>query len=261
VRVQDLLRGCRAVLAMIAATLLTEWFSLVTGANMPQWNWATGLQAGLLALMTVLTALAATGVHRVAALHVHHQAAGVSSAPDWLTDAVAIAEFLSRLLGPLARPALAALSWTCQHPLTSVRRHPLWSAASAAVVFGAAVGGRQAMAEGYMALAALLTIVLLSCGMFAFLIVAGAYLGLVRGAAALGGARRQALDASVLTCIGLLVVLAFRNSLWWIVGSRAAEAGIPQIYALLGLTAATVFAVVFACESARHMHQPTTRPP
>jgi hypothetical protein len=57
--------------------------------------------------------------------------------------------------------------------------------------------------------------------------------------------------ACVLACAGVLVVLAFRNSLWWIVGSRADVAGISQAYALLGLSALAIFVVVFAFESPR----------
>jgi hypothetical protein len=252
-RVQDLLRGCWVVLGVAGLTLLTEWVSVAIGANRPQWNGATWLQVGLLAVLTLLTAWAVVGLRRVPALPRLKPAAAVP-APDWLTDVVVLAEWQSHWLGPLRRPALRALDWTDRHLLTVVRRHPLWAAAIAAAAFGAAVGGRQAIAEGYFALAALLTITLLGCGMFAFLVAAGSYLGLVRSAATLGGARRRALDAGVLACFGVLVVLAFRNSLWWIVGSRAAMAGIPQTYALLGLSALAFFVVVFAFESLQGSH-------
>lgn len=77
-RVQDLLRGCRVVVCVMAVTLLTEWASVAVGANQPQWNGATWLQVGLLALMTVLTVRAMAGLHRVPALS-RLQRAGAAS--------------------------------------------------------------------------------------------------------------------------------------------------------------------------------------
>jgi len=254
-RVRDLLRGCRVVLGVAAATLLTEWVSVAIGANRPQWNGATWLQVGFLALMTVLTVRAVVLLLRAPSPPRPVRAAG-RPAPDWLGDAVAVTvtALQIRWLGPLRRPALGALSWTERHLVAVVRRHPLWSAAVAAAAFGAAVGGRQAIAEGYFALAALLTITLLGCGMFAFLVGAGSYIGLVRSSTSLAGVRRRTLDAGALTCVGVLAVLAFRNALWWVVGSSSALAGIPQTYALLGLSALLFFTVVFAVESARNAH-------
>ena len=257
VRVRDLLRGCRVVLGIVAVTLLTEWGSVAIGANRSQWNGATWLQIGLLAVLTALTARAMVDLRRAPALARPKRADG-GPGPDWLTDVVAVAALYIRWLGPLHRSALGALHWIERHLLAGVHRHPLWSAAIAAAAFGAAVGGGQAIAEGYIALAAVLTITLLGCGMFAFLVAAGSYIGLVRGTTALDGVRRRVLDAGVLTFFGLLAVLAFRNSLWWVVGSSAAAAGIPQIYALLGLSGLAVFVLVFAFETLRNSRVRTT---
>ena len=58
----------------------------------------------------------------------------------------------------------------------------------------------------------------------------------------------------VLTCVGVLVAFAFRYHLWWIVGSRNAVAGLSQLLALLGISALSVFAVVFALETLLRIH-------
>jgi hypothetical protein len=252
-RATDLMRGCRLMLAVAAATLLTEWVSVAAGANRSQWNGATWLQVGLLAAMTVLTVRAIVELYRVPALS-RPARADAQPTVDWLTDIVAVAALLSNWLGPLHRPALVAVSWADRRLVTVVRRHPLWAAAIAAALFGVGVGGLQSINEGYIALAALLTISLLSCGMFAFLVAAGSYVGLVRSNRALVGRRRQVLDAATATCLGLLVVLAFRNSLWWLVSSNAVAAGISQTYALLGLAALAIFATVFALATLRQHH-------
>ena len=139
-------------------------------------------------------------------------------------------------------------------PLRVVRRHPLWAAGFAAAAFGLAAGARQGTAEGYAAPVTLTVICLLSCGTFALLVGAGSYLGLVRSSTHLLGMRRSAVDAGVLTCVGVLVAFAFRYHLWWIVGSRNAVAGLSQLLALLGISALSVFAVVFALETLLRIH-------
>lgn len=252
-RVTDLMRGCRLMLGVVAATLLTEWVSVATGANRSQWNGATWLQVGLLAAMTVLAGRAVVDLYRVPALG-RPARADAPPTVDWLTDVVAVAALVSHWLGPLHRPALVALNWADRRLVTVVRCHPLWAAAITAAVFGAGVGGLQAAHEGYIALAALLTISLLGCGMFAFLVAAGSYIGLVRSNRELVGRSRHMLVAATATSLGLLVVLAFRNSLWWLVGSNAAAAGISQTYALLGLAALAIFAAVLTLETLRHHH-------
>ena len=289
-RVRDLLRGCRVVLAAAAATLVAEWISVAIGENRAQWNGATWLQVGLLALMTALTVRAAVSLRRVPALPLPRdavaarlpgtmrasdtaasaaaqapamaQASGTSGAPataqvpDWLSDMIIIAERESRWLGPFQRPVVSLLGWTERVPLRVVRRHPLWAAAFAAAAFGLAAGARQGTAEGYAAPITLTVICLLSCGTFALLVGAGSYLGLVRGNTHLLGMRRSAVDAGVLTCVGVLVAFAFRYHLWWIVGSRNAVAGLTQLLALLGISAFSVFAVVLALESLLRIHAP-----
>ncbi len=288
-RVRDLLRGCRVLLAAAAATLLSEWVSVAIGANRAQWNDATWLQVGLLALMTALTVRAAVSMRRVPALPLPLSAApvpdsgttgnpgavpdagraalsgaaaasagpaasGMALTPDWLTDMVVIAARESRWLGPFQRPVVSLLGWAELRLLRVVRRHPLWAAGFAAAAFGLAAGARQGTAEGYAASVTLTVIGLLACGMFALLVVAGSYLGLVRSSTHLLGRQRSAVDAGVLTCVGVLVAFAFRYHLWWIVGSHNAVAGLTQLLALLGISAFAVFVVVFALESLLGIH-------
>lgn len=249
-RVRDLLRGCRVVLGAVAVTLLAEWVSVVIGANRAQWNGATWLQVGLLVLMTVLTLRAAAGLRRVPVPRLP-DSADRTGVPDWLTDMVAIAARESRWLGPFRRPVLSAVGWTDRRLLSMVRRHPLRAASVVAVALGVTVGAWQGVSEGYDAPVMLTFIALFGCGMFALLAGAGSYLGFVRGAVQLRGIRRRAADAAVVTCAGVLVAFAFRYHLWWIVGSSNAVAGLPQLLALLGISALSVFAVALALESLR----------
>ncbi len=100
----------------------------------------------------------------------------------------------------------------------------------------------------------LLTVGLLTCGMFAFLMLAGSYLGVVRSGAPLAGVRRRLIDATVIACLAALVALAFRNSLWWIIGTNANAAGNGQFAGLLGIAVAAAFPAGFAIESIMRTH-------
>jgi hypothetical protein len=51
-----------------------------------------------------------------------------------------------------------------------------------------------------------------------------------------------------------VIALAFRGSLWWIVGSRDAVAGTPQLAYLLGVVALAAFLAVFGVESLTRAH-------
>jgi hypothetical protein len=260
-RVVDLLRGCQVVLAAISFTLLTEWIALAAGASRSAWDGATWLQVGALALLTILTARAVVNLRR-AEPPVLDRGADAQPTSDWLTDMVVIVARQSHRLGPLRRPTLRTLSCIERRLIGVVRGHTLWSAALVCLAFGAAVGVNQGLREGYDVPSTLMAVVLLGCGMFGLLVGSGSYLGLVRSRNPLHGVRRRAVDAGVLACILVLVPFALRYHLWWIVGSRDAVAGIPQLAELLGIFAASIFIVVFAVESLLRLHSKTSiRPP
>lgn len=92
------------------------------------------------------------------------------------------------------------------------------------------------------------------CGMFAFLLVAGSYFGVVRSTTPLCGFRRRILDAGVGSCVAALIALAFRDSLWGIVGSTASSAGAAQFAALVGILTVPAFVIVFAVETMLGLH-------
>lgn len=180
--------------------------------------------------------------------------AAAAAHADWLADAVALGAAHSGRLGPLARPAQAVLAVADRQVAARIRRHPVLAAITCSILFAAVVGGWQALREGYALAAALLTIMLLACGCFALLTAAGGYLGFVRGEKALGKVPRRVLDASVAASATMLAVLAFRDSLWWVVGSSSAVAGTRQFAVLLGVAALTCFGVVLGAETALGSH-------
>ncbi len=255
-RVQSILRACRVVIATVLITVSSCWISVIIGANRSQW---TGDQTGPLiaglAVLTALTTKVILDLHRAPQLRVEPSNATPNT--DWLGDLIAVAARESRWLGPLRPTILNAGSRTSRNVVGWLRRHPVLGAAAAALAFGLLVGANQGIREHYKLAATLLTIGLLSCGLFAFLVPAGSYLGMVRSSNPLHGIQRRVLDAVVAACTAAVAAQAFRNSLWWIVGSKQSTAGTARFAALLGIAILAAFAVVLGTESMMRSHSQT----
>jgi hypothetical protein len=61
-------------------------------------------------------------------------------------------------------------------------------------------------------------------------------------------------NLAVIARLAALVALAFRNSLWWIIGTNPHSAGNGQFAGLLGIAVAAAFAAGFAIESIMRTH-------
>lgn len=257
-RVRSILRGGRVGVTVMAATVVSCWISVADGANKSQWTpGATGALMGGLVVITTLTILVIVALLRAPRFSAD---AGPRQGPDidWLADAVAVADRESRWFGPL-RPALrAVVGWLDQALVTQLRRHPVAGAAVASAILGTAVGVNQGIREGYLLASTLLAAGLLACGMFAFLMLAGRYLGLVRSGSPMHGFRRRVLDASIAACVAAIMTLALRNSLWWVIGTSASAAGNAQFASLLGLAMLIAFSGALIVESALRTHSRST---
>jgi hypothetical protein len=254
-RIVDVLRGCRLIVACVSFTLASEWTALAIRENRRAWNSATGLQVGLLGVMTGLTAIVI--VAQRAVRNAHLQTSTSADAPDWLSDSLAWLKSLSRLFGPARRPVVRALTYVNDTVCSSVRRHPLWWAFGACAVFGAAEGVNQGIQEGYPPSVTVLAVAILAVGMFGLVASSGHYLGLVHSSAPSQGSRRRRIDAVVITCVGVLVPFAFRYHLWWMVGSTNAAAGAAQVAELMAISAVVIFTVTLGAETLLGAHATT----
>ena len=258
-RVVTIVRACRVAVGAIVVDLASAWLAVSLGANGSHWALAaTGTEIGLLVLATAVAATALVHLVRVPRLPGLAQLYGAGAA-DWLGDAVTVVRRESRRLGPLGRIASGAADWAEQSLVRRARRHPVGAAAIASAVFGVTVFGWQGYREGYFFSVTLLAMGLGFCAMFAFLVPAGSYFGLVRSSRPSFGARRRVLDASVAGCAAAVAALAFRNSLWWAVGSTPGAAGPSQFAALTGGAVLVAFLVVVGLETVLHWHAQPVR--
>jgi hypothetical protein len=252
-RVVTILRGCRIALAAMTIELLSAWVSVALEANRSEWTAATTVLIALLTLCSVVTGKVIVDVVRLPHLRSPDRVAELQES-DWLADLVIVAQRQSRWLGPLRRPGLSVVVWTDRAMISKARRHPVGAAAVTSAAFAVTVFGWQAIREGYLVSVTSLEMGLGFCGMFAFLILAGAYLGIVRSPIRSYGAQRRAIDASVAASIVAVATLAFRDWLWWIVGSNAITAGRAQFAALVGGTSLLAFVMVFTSETLWRSH-------
>jgi hypothetical protein len=245
------------MLAGISLTVLAEWIAVFIRDNRAQWNDATWLQIGLLAVMSVADLIAIREVRRVG---LPGDADRLSPAsPDWITDAFLLARKHSQMLGPVQRPALTLLRWSDHSLAGKARRHPLWTALGGCAGFGAAVGINQGVREGYLPAVTVVACILLAAGMFGLLAASGYYLGLIRASTPLRGNRRRLADAAVITSGGILVPFAMRNHLWWMVGSNPDAADLAQLLQLLAIFATAIFAVTYLSETLLRLHREPLR--
>jgi len=253
-RARSVLRGCRVAAFIMTATLASCWISVAVETNRAQWDdtATTALVVGL-AIVTGLDVRAVVLLARAPRF-------GRSVAPrpggtdDWVGDAILVARRESRWFGPFRSLVTSVIAWCDRTVIARLRQHPILGAAFASLAFGGAVGLNQGIREGYFLASTLLTMSLLTCGMFAFLMLAGSYLGVVRSGAPLTGVPRRLTDATVIACVAALLALAFRNALWWTIGTNANSARNGQFAGLLGIAIATAFATGFAIESIMRIH-------
>lgn len=253
-RLADLLRACGVALVLVAATLAGCWAAVAEGANRRAWNSTAAVQVGWLAALTVCALAGAAAIRRAAvtlapsaAAAGTHQAAGASdlTAPDWLTDLVSATLLLAMLAGPVGRPTARVLRWIADRALPLIRRHPMLTAGLAGAAFAVPVTIAQSVNESYQAGIATIFFCILTAGVFAFMATAGWYLRVVRINALPAGSSPVA-RATVLAAAAVPVALAFRATLWSLVGVSPDSSGLPALGLLLASAAVLAFALSLA---------------
>ena len=232
-RIRILLRSCGVVISVVVITLVSDWVSVGSSANLEQWTGTTRLLITLLTAITIITGQIAFDVYHAHKL-VSRMSFPAQVQTDWISEAITLLELKS-------------------DRLTRVRRHSVVTASVMAAFFGILFAVNQARESG-LAPISLLFFAVASCGMFAFLIAIGSFLGLIRSESKLSAFRRRLLDSVVVACGLVPMILAFRSWFWWVVGSSDAIARLPQAGELLAVMALAGFSATFIFES---LYSPT----
>jgi hypothetical protein len=228
-RLADLLRASGVALVVVALTLGACWAALAAGANRTAWNPATAVQVAVLTLCSAGTIASALGIRR-AGVALRHAAttwrAGAeangqmsSGAPDWLDDMTGVGRLLAGLGGPPGRLVTRVLDRADERVIPLVRRHPIGAAAVLASAVGLLVTIPQSLNEGYVPPVAAVFFCIATSGVFAFAVTAGSYLRVVRTERR-ATPKAPLVRATVLGAAVVPVALAFRASLWSLVGAH-----------------------------------------
>jgi len=243
-RALDLLRASRVLMGVVLITLLSDWVSVILQAHRSTWTHTTILVICVLALVTALSVAVSRQLRRVG----RESLVGGDSAqmPDWLADAITLAEREAVRLGPWRQSALSTLGWVDRRLVTGARRHPLGAALALSLAFGVVLAIPKLLAEGYALRGLALVFAIGACAMFAFLMIVGAHLRLAGP-----GTRpqRRGGHAVVGACASVPITLAFRDSLWWLLGYSGRSAGWTQLWVLLLLLAVTAGVLTLGAES------------
>jgi len=249
-RLADLLRACGVALAAVAITLASGWIAVGLRANRQAWDSVTAVQVGFLAAITLATALSVVAIRRAAKALWRRQGCRVTGSPppDWLSDVLDVGVHLAAALGPAGGPVTRLLEQHGRPMLAAVRHHPLATAALIAAACAVPVTVAQSVNERYRAGVSVLFFCIVTAGVFAFLAAAGSYLRVIRSDSPASGIRRRLVHASVGACAAVPVTLAFRATLWSLVGANPQRSGLPALWLLLLSSAAIAFVLTLAAE-------------
>lgn len=242
-------RGCLVMLVTMTVTLAAGWASVAPIVAVATVGSVTALQGILIAGLTASTVLvSAAAIALWRTTRMLDLVGDGDAGQDWIADALVLSTYASRRLGPaeaLARKVIGTIEGGLA---PAMRRHRIVAASLAAAAFGAFVAVGAALEQDPPTL--VLIILAVGAGaMLAFLVTIGSYLDLL---SATGPSGRPAalVHAAIGAAVALPLAVAFRDGLWWLVGSNAADARLQQLAGLLAISAVVGFLVVLAVSSA-----------
>lgn len=252
-RVVTIIRGSRVTVGAITFELLTAWVAVALRENRADWTLdSTGFLIALLIVATFVTIRAIFLLYRAPSFEAPDRSAITRT--DWLGDVVAVAKKETRWLGPLHRQGYSIIIWIDRVLVSRVRPHPLFAASIMSGLLALVIFGHQGIIEGYKLPLTLLFMGIGFCGIFAFFVLAGSYIGFVRSPNPMHGAKRRLLDATVAGCLSLVLALAFRGSIWGVIGGNNSASGLVQLITLIAGAGFLVLLVVFILESVLRSH-------
>lgn len=225
-RLRDLLRGGRALVAMVAVTVVTDWVAVARGEHGDDWGGTGQLLIAALAVVTLAAAAAAVALRRATArtgdnVRVAPQPAG----PDWTDDVLAGVGDLVGRCGAAGRVSAEAVGWLRRVVVGGrhgLRRHHLASVVLACVAVSAGLAVGEASGDGlgpHPAAAAAARIVIGAAGLLTVLLPLDAYLGLLRpgqplpSTPGLAGRRPALVCAAYAVVASVSVTVGFRDGI------------------------------------------------
>ncbi|HTJ71679.1 MAG TPA: hypothetical protein VL551_29335 [Actinospica sp.] len=248
-RTRELLRASCVLLVVITATLAGDWISVVLRVHQASWTGATAVAVAGLATVSLVAFATARALRRAS-----RQPLPQADGPDWLTDMTSLGEQVTARLGPLRPHATRVVLVADRYAVKAVRRHPLLVAGGLSLAFGFTTALAQGLQEGYTLGVYLVLFLNHAAGMFAYLALLGAFLGIAgtppqqRAVTQSAATRRRAVHAGIAACVSIPVAGAFRAQLWSLIG-RPGSIGPYGLIALMLAAAAAAAVLTYATET------------
>ena len=249
-RARELLRASGVLLAVMAATLTSDWISVVLRVHRASWTGATAVAITGLTTVSLASLAIARELRRAS-----RQPLPEVDGPDWLSDMVSLGKREAARLGPLRPCATRAAVLADRYAVKTIRRHPLLVAGALSLAFGLSTALGQGLQEGYTPLVYLVLFINHVASMFAYLAITGAFLGIAgtqsrqRPATRLAAARQRAVHAGIVACVSVPVTGAFRVELWSLLGRPGSHSQAYDLITLMLAGAATAAALAYAVET------------
>jgi hypothetical protein len=215
-RMRQTVRAAGAMTALIGLTLVFEWAALIGGAHAAAWGTWTGVLAGGLVVVSMLTAV-------VAVLLVRRRGSGgspVRRRHDWLGDVV----FLCARIPALRR-------WVTPDAAAWTRRRAMTVFVALSVLAATGITAAQSIGERWTnPLLIAWMLVVETTSNLAFCVISNAVAGFI--ARPPGPRRRRVVEASVVAgCVAIQLAVAFRDVLRPAIGA-AALTSVPAVAAI-----------------------------
>jgi hypothetical protein len=249
-RARELVRAGGVLLAVITATLASDWISVVLRVHRASWTGATAVAVAGLAAVSLASLAIAREVRRAS-----RQQFPAVDGPDWLSDLISLGKQLTTRLGPLRPGATLVVLWADRCAVKAIRRHPLLVAGALSLAFGLSTALLQGLREGYSPLVYLVLFINHVASMFAYLAIIGAFLGITgtpsrqRATVRSATARQRAIHAGIAACVSIPITGAFRAELWSLLGQPGRHSQAYDLITLMFEAAATAAALAYAAET------------
>lgn len=252
-RVEQLLDAARLSVALVGATVLTDWAAVTLRADRTLWDQETRWMIAALVPLTVGVCAAFVLLRRARG----RLPAGDrrSKDGDWLDDLVVLALRLTSLLPGQGQALTARL--LSGAATDGIRRHIVAVAATASLAAGLAHSGAEAIGEGWTSpMLFVLSLGVASGGYFAFCMCCNAVLRIAvpRAAdadASSGTRARAGRHAAVAASLAMPVSLGMRGVLWHVIGQSGPLDSAGKAAALGFTSAAAAGVVAFGASIAR----------
>ncbi len=239
-RLRDLVRASTVVHVLVLATIAADWIAVAQGIHADVWDTVGKFLIAALMVLSLCVAGSACATWIVARRLQQATVAVITEddGPDWLDDGLLLLQRLQHLRwGKKIITPIYKIAHSCVTSRFGIKQHPVVAAGVTAIAAGGIFSTVQGVQEGYSLAVMGLFATIYATGLFAAMILIGTYVHFVARPSRPQWQSQRLLPAAVLATFSVPVAVAFRDQLWWVIGTNANDADVAQFALLIGVFA------------------------